>query len=157
MRLVRAFMAAALVVMAVAPTAVLAQGLTMTTNFPAVVADAGATVQFPVTVSTDTPERVDLTIVSQPEGWDTSLRGAGSTVTAVSTAANPEVAVQISGTFTAEVTVPEDVAAGVSEVVRGFLGSKLPDALRGPVESALTGQNVDSAVDQAKGLIGKLF
>jgi hypothetical protein len=33
----------------------------------------------------------------------------------------------------------------------------LPEALRGPVEGALTGQNVDSAVDQAKGLIGKLF
>jgi hypothetical protein len=51
----------------------------------------------------------------------------------------------------------EAQAAKVAEVVRGFLGSKLPDALRGPVESALTGQNVDSAVDQAKGLIGKLF
>jgi hypothetical protein len=37
MRLVRAFMAAALVVMAIAPTAVLAQGLTMVTAFPAVV------------------------------------------------------------------------------------------------------------------------
>jgi uncharacterized membrane protein len=117
MRLVRAFMAAALVVMAVAPAAVLAQGLTMTTAFPAVVADPGATVQFPITVTTDTPERVDLTIVSQPEGWDTSLRGAGSTVSAVSTAANPEVAGQISGTFTAEVTVPEDVTEGTNEVV----------------------------------------
>jgi uncharacterized membrane protein len=117
MRLVRAFMAAALVVMAVAPAAVLAQGLTMTTAFPAVVADPGATVQFPITVTTDTPERVDLTIVSQPDGWDTSLRGAGSTVSAVSTAANPEVAGQISGTFTAEVTVPEDVTEGTNEVV----------------------------------------
>ncbi len=117
MRLVRAFMAAALVVMAIAPTAVLAQGLTMTTAFPAVVADPGATVRFPVTVTTDTPERVDLTVVTQPEGWDISLRGAGSTVSAVSTAANPEVAGQISGEFTAEVTVPEDVAAGTNEVV----------------------------------------
>jgi uncharacterized membrane protein len=117
MRLVRAFMAAALVVMAVAPIAVLAQGLTMTTAFPAVVADPGATVRFPVTVTTDTPERVDLTIVSQPEGWNTSLRGAGSTVGAVSTAANPEVAGQISGEFTAEVTVPEDVTEGTNEVV----------------------------------------
>ena len=117
MRLVRAFMAAALVVMAIAPTAVLAQGLTMVTAFPAVVADPGATVRFPVTVTTDTPERVDLTIVTQPDGWEISLRGAGSTVSAVSTAANPEVAGQISGEFTAEVTVPEDVAAGINEVV----------------------------------------
>jgi hypothetical protein len=51
----------------------------------------------------------------------------------------------------------ETQAAKVAEVVRGFLASKLPDALRAPVESALTGQNVDNAVDQAKGLLGKLF
>lgn len=47
--------------------------------------------------------------------------------------------------------------AQAAKVVRGFLASRLPDALRGPVESALTGQAVDSAVDQAKGLLGKLF
>jgi hypothetical protein len=51
----------------------------------------------------------------------------------------------------------EAQAAKVAEVVRGFLASKLPDALRGPVEGALTGQAVDSAVDQAKGMLGKLF
>jgi hypothetical protein len=57
----------------------------------------------------------------------------------------------------AKADLSEAQAAKVAEVVRGFLGSKLPDALRGPVDSALTGQSVDSAVDQAKGLIGKLF
>jgi len=51
----------------------------------------------------------------------------------------------------------EGQAAKVAEVVRGFLASRLPEALRGPVESALTGENVDGALDQAKGLIGKLF
>lgn len=51
----------------------------------------------------------------------------------------------------------EAQAAKVAEVVRGFLASKLPEALRGPVESALTGQAVDSGLDQAKGLLGKLF
>jgi uncharacterized membrane protein len=117
MRLVRAFMAAAVVVMAIAPTAVLAQGLTMTTAFPAVVADPGATVRFPVTVLTDTPERVDLTVVSQPEGWETSFRGEGSTVTAVTTAANPDVAGQISAEVTAEIAVPESVQPGSNQVV----------------------------------------
>jgi hypothetical protein len=57
----------------------------------------------------------------------------------------------------AKADLDEAQATKVAEVVRGFLASKLPDALRGPVESALTGQNVDSAVDQARGLIGKLF
>jgi hypothetical protein len=51
----------------------------------------------------------------------------------------------------------EAQAAKVAEVVRGFLASKLPETLRGPVESALTGQAVDSGVDQAKALLGKLF
>lgn len=51
----------------------------------------------------------------------------------------------------------EAQAAKVAEVVRGFLSSKLPDSLRSVVDGALTGENVDSAVDQAKGLLGKLF
>ena len=57
----------------------------------------------------------------------------------------------------AKADLDESQAAKVAEVVRGFLASKLPEALRGPVESALTGQNVDNAVDQARGLLGKLF
>lgn len=51
----------------------------------------------------------------------------------------------------------EDQAKKVAEVVRGFLSEKLPEPLRGPVEGALTGTNVSSALDQAKGLMGKLF
>ena len=53
--------------------------------------------------------------------------------------------------------ISEAQAAKVAEVVRGFLASKLPEMLRGPVDIALTGEAVDSAVDQAKGLLGKLF
>lgn len=57
----------------------------------------------------------------------------------------------------AKADLSEAQAAKVAEVVRGFLASKLPEAVRGPVDSALTGQNVDNAVDQAKGLLDKLF
>ncbi len=57
----------------------------------------------------------------------------------------------------AKADLDEAQATKVAEVVRGFLSSKLPDALRGPVESAITGQAVDSALDQVKGLAGKLF
>ena len=57
----------------------------------------------------------------------------------------------------AKADLDEAQAAKVAEVVRGFVSSKLPEALRGPVDSALTGQSVDSALDQAKGLVGKLF
>ena len=42
----------------------------------------------------------------------------------------------------------------VAEVLREFLATRLPEALRGPVVSALSGENVDSAVDKAKDLLG---
>ena len=112
MRLVRAFVAAALVVLTITPAAVLAQGLEMTTDFPAVVADPGATVRFPVTVTTDTPERVDLTVVEQPEGWDDQPAWRRVHDQRRLHGPNPEVAGEISATFTAEVTVPEDVRPG---------------------------------------------
>ena len=57
----------------------------------------------------------------------------------------------------AKADLSEAQATQVADVVRGFLSSKLPEMLRGPVDSALTGETVDSAVDQAKGLLGKLF
>lgn len=57
----------------------------------------------------------------------------------------------------AQADLSEAQASKVAEVVRGFLAAKLPEALRGPVESALTGQAVDSGLDQLKGLAGKLF
>lgn len=51
----------------------------------------------------------------------------------------------------------EDQAKKVADVVRNFLSEKLPAPLKGPVDSALTGENVDSALEQAKGMLGKLF
>jgi hypothetical protein len=57
----------------------------------------------------------------------------------------------------AKADLSEAQASKVAEVVRSFLASKLPESLRGPVEGALTGQAVDSGLDQLKGLAGKLF
>jgi hypothetical protein len=51
----------------------------------------------------------------------------------------------------------EAQATKVADVVRQFLAARLPEAIRGPVEGALTGANVNNAFDQAKGLMGKLF
>ena len=45
----------------------------------------------------------------------------------------------------ARADLSEAQAAKVAEVVKDFLAAKLPDALRGPVETALTGQAVDGA------------
>lgn len=56
-----------------------------------------------------------------------------------------------------QANLSDEQAKKVAEVVRGFLKDKLPAPLQGPVDSALTGANVDAALDQAKGLLGKLF
>src|SRR4026209_3019598 len=89
MRVLRAAAAALLIALTVVP-AVLAQGpLEMFTPYPAVTADAGSTAHFPTTVITDTAQRVDLTVVTVPDGWDVTMRGAGSTIGAVFTAHTP--------------------------------------------------------------------
>jgi len=118
MRVVRASLAAILVGLALAP-AVLAQGpLEITTPFPSVVADPGSTARFTVTVTTDAPQRVDLAVVEQPEGWTTSLRGGGSTIAAVYTTTNPELSesTDFTAEFSAEVVIPDDAAAGANQV-----------------------------------------
>lgn len=121
MRVVRSFLTALLIatglVPALLPALVLAQGpLEMTTDFPSVVADAGADVSFPVTVTTDTPTRVDLTVAAQPNGWTVRFQGGGSTINAVSTHTTPEQPDENVAEFTAEVAVPEDVTPGPNEI-----------------------------------------
>jgi uncharacterized membrane protein len=116
MRVVRAGLAAIILIVALAPVAA-AQGLQLITAYPSVVADPGGTAEFEVTVLTDTAERVDLTVTQQPEGWTTRLRGAGSTISAVTTAPDPEANNQIQATFTAEVDVPAEVGAGSNQVI----------------------------------------
>ena len=54
----------------------------------------------------------------------------------------------------AKADLSEDQAAKAAEVVKGFLGARLPEAVRGHVESALTGERVDAAVDAARNLLG---
>jgi hypothetical protein len=60
-------------------------------------------------------------------------------------------------TLVAKADLDEAQAAKVAEVVKDFLGEKLPEPIRGPVMGALTGENVDSAADAVKGALGKLF
>ena len=124
MRVLRASLAALLLVIGLAP-AVFAAGVQMTTAYPSVVADPGTTVKFPVVVTTDTPQRVDLTVTGQPQGWTTRLQGGGSTIAAVSTAPTTNTSGSSSplpyqgdfATFTTEVTIPADAAAGNQQVV----------------------------------------
>lgn len=51
----------------------------------------------------------------------------------------------------------EEQAAQAAGVVKDFLHEKLPDAIRGPVESILTGEALQDGLDKAKGALGGLF
>jgi uncharacterized repeat protein (TIGR01451 family) len=119
MRVLRAGAAALLLGLMVAPTA-LAASLELTTQYPAVTADPGSTVTFPVLALTDVPTRVDLTATA-PEGWTVRMRGGGSTVSAVNTTETPlsegSTATQIVGRLDVEIDVPPTVAPGLNQVV----------------------------------------
>ncbi|HYO93502.1 MAG TPA: hypothetical protein VER33_03275 [Polyangiaceae bacterium] len=64
---------------------------------------------------------------------------------------------ELIGRLVQQANLSEQQATKVADVVRGFLADKLPAPIRGTVEGMLTGENVDSAADKAKGLLGKLF
>ena len=51
----------------------------------------------------------------------------------------------------------EEQASKVADTVKSFLADKLPDALRGPVEAALSGEALQDATEKAKDFIGGLF
>ncbi len=122
MRFVRAGFAAALLLAMLLPAVAVAQTpLQITTPFPSVVADPGGTARFTVTVTTEQPERVDLTTAGTPDTWTTSLRGGGSTISAVYTTAQPiasgEVATTPSAQFQVEVDIPADTQPGPNKVL----------------------------------------
>lgn len=48
----------------------------------------------------------------------------------------------------------DEQANRVAGVVREFLVARAPEALRGPIESVLTGERLDDALDAAKSLLG---
>jgi hypothetical protein len=64
---------------------------------------------------------------------------------------------ELIGQLVAKADLSPEQANKVADVVKGFLEERLPDAVKGPVMGALSGENVDSAVDQAKDMLGKLF
>lgn len=64
---------------------------------------------------------------------------------------------QLIQSLVAKADLSEAQATKVAEVVKDFLAERLPEPIRGPAMNALTGDNVDSAVDVVKDVVGKLF
>lgn len=66
------------------PLPVAAQsGLTITTPYPAVSVQPGASVEFELTVSSREPVRADLAVEGLPDGWTASFSGGGNEVQGV--------------------------------------------------------------------------
>jgi uncharacterized membrane protein len=105
------------------PAAVLGQTpVGLSTPFPSLIVDPGGSATFAVAVTSDVPQRVDLSVISTPDGWQTRLSGGGYTIAAVET--NSDSAEPASVTL--EVSVPADAGPGSYQVVlegRGPSGS----------------------------------
>lgn len=79
-RIVVVLMALGVVATALAPAVGAAGGLTVTTPFPAVVAEPGSNTSFKLTFDVATARRVDLKANGVPSGWTARFRGGGSTI-----------------------------------------------------------------------------
>lgn len=107
--------AAVLLLTSVAPAAAVA-GLVITTPFPSVEVDPGSDVTFPLTVTTTNPEVVTLAVTDAPEGFDTIIRGGGSTVGSYYSGAEVD-------NLELKVDVPAEATSGDYPVVLRATGS----------------------------------
>jgi uncharacterized repeat protein (TIGR01451 family) len=149
----------------VAPVTVMAQGLTITTQYPAITVDPGGTAKFDLLIQTATPERVDLTVTGTPDGWTARLHGGGSTISAVTTVATPAASgttpQEPSATASLELSIPVDAAPNTYHVtVSGKSASGLTASLQVDmtIEQATAGSVTMNATNpQLQGHSGTTF
>lgn len=122
-RLAAALLMTPLVLATVAPAVAAADGLEVTTPFPAVVVAPGNKVSFDLTVSSTRPADVDLSVSGVPAGWAASLIGGGFVVDAVAVSADKDGSVRL------DVTVPADATAGSATVRVTASGGGAQDVL----------------------------
>ena len=109
--------------MPLAPLAAAAGGLTVTTPYPAVVAEAGSTASFDLTIDVPAPMRVDLKTSGVPEGWIARFRGGGLTVDGV------YVDPKKPPSLTLDVEIPDGATASSNTITVTASGGGLNDAL----------------------------
>jgi uncharacterized membrane protein len=107
-----------LLMLVAVPAATAAAPLTITTPFPAIAVAPGANPSFDVTITTDKPGRVALTVGKVPDGWTAVLRGGGFTIDGVESDGSTPTKI------TLNVTVPADAAASTQQIdVKGVTAS----------------------------------
>ncbi len=89
-----------------APAALAAGGMTITTPFPAVVAEPGTTSSFHLTIDVTSAQQVNLKTTNVPDGWTARFRGGGLTIDGayVVPGKSPDV--------TLDVEIPDGTAPG---------------------------------------------
>lgn len=94
-----------------APTALAASSLSLTTPYPAVVVGPGSKVSFDLSVKSSPAGRIDLAASGAPTGWQATLFGGGFVIDAVQTngtdaaTARLDVTVPATATGTATITI----------------------------------------------------
>ncbi len=119
------FAMAATMLPALVPGTLAAQGLSLTTQFPAVTVTPGTQVSIDLSVDADEDARVALTLSGVPTGWTAELHGGGYVVGAVHVNGSDPTDVRL------DVDVPSD-ASGTTRIT---------------VRAAATGTIVDLPID----------
>ena len=99
---------AAALLPAMVPPALAAEGLSLTTPYPAVTVTPGTNVSLDLTVDANEAARVELTLSGVPATWTAELRGGGFVIDAV----------QVNGTDPTEVRLDVDVPEDASGTTR---------------------------------------
>src|SRR5918992_2631182 len=124
------------------PAASAQQAISLTTPYPSVSVQPGASVSFELTVGAEEAGRVALALEGVPEGWTATMRGGGFEVQAAY--ATPDTP----ATVTVDVQVPDDATEGtVPIIVRGTAGDATAEL---PLELnvlAAAGGTVEMAAD----------
>jgi uncharacterized membrane protein len=112
----------AVIATALAPAALAADTLSLTTPYPSVTVSPGSKVSFDLSVKTSAPARVDLAVAGAPSGWMATLQGGGFIVGAVETDGKTAASVRL------DVSVPAD-ATGTTHISVTASGLGLTDRL----------------------------
>lgn len=155
-RLRGVFLATAFVlatVPALAPAALAADALSLTTPFPAVSVSPGNRVSFNLSVKTSQTARVDLSLSGVPSSWTATLHGGGFVVSAVQTTGTAAEGVRL------DIDVPAD-ATGTTTITVTAKGNgatvSLPLDIK--AEANASGEvKVDTDIDSQKGSSATTF
>lgn len=132
---------AAALLPALVPTALAAQGLSLTTPYPAITTTPGSNVSLDLKVDANEAARVELSLSGVPASWKAELRGGGFVINAVEVNGTDPTEVRL------DVDVPEDATGTTRIVIRASATGTTVDL---PVEIKVevgAGGTVDLDID----------